>query len=73
VFGRVDETEDILRAFAVSDTGEQSVFQAIFNALDGASQDVIGPAKPRLLVIPIRNGSGAVTGGFWGITLIPLA
>jgi GNAT superfamily N-acetyltransferase len=56
-------------AFAVSDTGERSVFDAIFTALDGASRDVIGPAEPRLLVIPIRSDSGIVTGGLWGVTL----
>jgi GNAT superfamily N-acetyltransferase len=69
VFGLVDETEDNLRAFAVSDTGERNVFQSIFAALDGASRDVIGPAEPRLLVIPIRDRSGVVTGGLWGVTL----
>ena len=56
-------------AFAVSDTGERSVFETIFTALDGASRDVIGPAEPRLLVIPIRSDSGIVTGGLWGVTL----
>jgi GNAT superfamily N-acetyltransferase len=30
---------------------------------------VIGPAKPRLLVIPMRDTAGAVIGGLWGVTL----
>jgi GNAT superfamily N-acetyltransferase len=63
------ETEDTLMAFAVSDTGERSVFEAIFTALDGASREVIGPADRRLLVIPIHGDSGTVTGGLWGVTL----
>jgi GNAT superfamily N-acetyltransferase len=63
------ETEDTLVAFAVSDTGERNVFESIFTALDGASREVIGPAEPRLLVIPIRSDSGTVTGGLWGVTL----
>jgi GNAT superfamily N-acetyltransferase len=58
-----------MMAFATSDTADRSVFEAIFTALDGESRDVIGPAKPRLLVIPIRDGSGIVTGGLWGVTL----
>jgi GNAT superfamily N-acetyltransferase len=52
-----------------SDTAERSVFEAIFNALDRSSRDVIGPVSPRLLVIPILNGAGDVAGGFWGVTL----
>jgi GNAT superfamily N-acetyltransferase len=56
-------------AFTASDTAERSVFEAIFTALDGASRDAIGPANPRLLVIPIRDGSGTVTGGLWSVTL----
>lgn len=55
--------------FVASDTAERSVFEAIFTALDEASQDVIGPANPRLLVIPIRDDAGTVTGGLWGVTL----
>jgi GNAT superfamily N-acetyltransferase len=55
--------------FTVVDTAERSVFDGIFSALDAASRPVIGPAEPRLLVIPIRDGSGAVTGGLWGTTL----
>jgi GNAT superfamily N-acetyltransferase len=69
VFELSGETKDTPMAFAVSDTGERSVFEAIFIALDGASRDVIGPAEPRLLVIPIRSDSGIVTGGLWGVTL----
>jgi GNAT superfamily N-acetyltransferase len=55
--------------FAPSDTAERSTFEAIFQALDGASRDVIGQAKPRLLVIPLRDEEGRVIGGFWGVSL----
>jgi GNAT superfamily N-acetyltransferase len=55
--------------FVATDTAERSVFDAIFTALDGASRDVIGPAKPRLMVIPIHETAGAVIGGLWGVTL----
>ena len=56
-------------AFLATDTAERSVFEAIFTALDGASRDVIGPAKPRLLVIPIHDDVKTVVGGLWGVTL----
>ena len=52
-----------------SDTAEPSTFEAIFQALDGASRNVIGPAAPRLLVVPIRDGTGAVIGGLWAVSL----
>jgi len=52
-----------------SDTAEPGVFQAMFDALDGASRAVIGPANPRLLVIPIRDAAGAVAGGLWSVSL----
>jgi GNAT superfamily N-acetyltransferase len=52
-----------------SDMADRSVFEAIFDALDGASRDVIGPANPRLLVIAVRDTTGGVVGGFWGATL----
>jgi GNAT superfamily N-acetyltransferase len=45
------------------------VFDAIFRALDACSAPVIGAARPRLLVIPIREDNGAVTGGLWAHTL----
>jgi GNAT superfamily N-acetyltransferase len=59
----------VLMAFPVSDTADRSVFDAIFAALDGASRDLIGPARGRLLVIPLRDCAAAVIGGFWGVTL----
>jgi GNAT superfamily N-acetyltransferase len=55
--------------FAPSDTVERSTFEAIFQALDGASRDVIGPAAPRLLVIPLRGDTGQVVGGLWAVSL----
>jgi GNAT superfamily N-acetyltransferase len=54
---------------AATDTAAPGVFEAIFHALEEASSDLIGPAKPRLLVIPVRDGSGAVAGGLWGASL----
>jgi GNAT superfamily N-acetyltransferase len=55
--------------FVPSDTAERSTFEAIFQALDGASRDVIGPSTPRLLVIPIHDGAGDVVGGLWAISV----
>jgi GNAT superfamily N-acetyltransferase len=54
---------------ALSDQAEPGMFEAIFRALEAASRDRIGPAKPRLLVIPIRNDDGAAVGGLWAISL----
>ncbi len=55
--------------FAASDSPALGTFEAIFEALDASSRDLIGPAQPRLLVIPIRDDDGVVVGGFWGRTL----
>jgi GNAT superfamily N-acetyltransferase len=55
-----------LQAF---DSAERSTFEAIFRGLDEASRPVIGPAQPRLLVIPLRDEAGAVTGGLWAVSL----
>jgi len=54
--------------FLPSDTAERSTFDAIFHLLDGASRDLIGPAIPRLLVIPINGDKGVVIGGLWGVS-----
>jgi GNAT superfamily N-acetyltransferase len=56
--------------FEPSDTAERSTFEAIFQALDGASCALIGSVTPRLLVIPIRNGASDVIGGLWGISAL---
>jgi GNAT superfamily N-acetyltransferase len=55
--------------FIASDTAERSTFDAIFQALDRASRDVIGPATPRLLVIKLLDDSHAVTGGLWAVSV----
>jgi GNAT superfamily N-acetyltransferase len=52
-----------------SDTPAPGTFEAIFAALEASSLGVIGPAQPRLLVIPIHDDNGTVAGGFWGYTL----
>ena len=41
---------------------------AIYQALDGCSRELIGPAAPHLLVIPIRDDQGVVRGGLWSAT-----
>jgi GNAT superfamily N-acetyltransferase len=53
---------------AASDAPEPGTFEAIYRALDASSREMIGPAQPRLLVIPIRADDGAVEGGLWGET-----
>jgi GNAT superfamily N-acetyltransferase len=52
-----------------SDAPATGTFEAMFQALDAESQPVLGPARPRLLVIPIHDDAGGVAGGFWGHTL----
>jgi GNAT superfamily N-acetyltransferase len=52
-----------------SDVAEPGMFRAIFDGLDGASRDAIGPADPHLLVIPIRGANRAVIGGLWSVSL----
>lgn len=55
--------------FTPSDVVERSTFDAIFDALDRGSREVVGPAIPRVLVIPIRNDDERVIGGLWGVSL----
>jgi GNAT superfamily N-acetyltransferase len=50
-------------------SAEPGVFDILYRALDADSAPEIGPAAPELLVIPLRDGTGAVVGGFWGCTL----
>jgi GNAT superfamily N-acetyltransferase len=52
-----------------SEDPEPGTFDAIRALLDADSQLVIGPALPRLLVIPIRDDGGEVAGGLWGYTM----
>jgi GNAT superfamily N-acetyltransferase len=55
--------------FAASDTPDVGTFEAIFEALDATSRALVGPARPRLLVISIRDDGGAVVGGLWACTV----
>lgn len=57
---------DSRAGFVPSDSPEAGTFEAIFAALDASSRPLVGPAQPRLLVIPIRDDGGSVVGGFWG-------
>lgn len=56
-------------AFAPSDAPPPGTFEAIYRALEASSLAQIGPAQPRLLVIPLRDDGGSVKGGLWGFTL----
>lgn len=55
-------------AFVPCDSPAAGTFEAIYTALEASSLGVIGPAQPRLLVIPIRDDNGSVAGGLWGCT-----
>jgi GNAT superfamily N-acetyltransferase len=55
-------------SLVVTDAPAPGIFEPMFLALDASSRPLIGPATPRLLVIPIRDGAGLVTGGLWGLT-----
>jgi len=44
-----------------SDAPAPGTFEAIFRALDASSRPVLGPARPRLLVIPIHGIAYALT------------
>jgi hypothetical protein len=48
---------------------DAGTFKAIFNLVDASSRDIIGPTRPRLLVIPIHDDAGGLAGGLWGCTL----
>ena len=54
---------------AASDMPDAGTFEAIFEALDATSRALVGPARPHLLVIAIRDDGGAVIGGLWGYTV----
>jgi GNAT superfamily N-acetyltransferase len=55
--------------FIPTDAPAPGTFQALVQLLDASSRSLIGPAQPRLLVIPIRGGDGILAGGFWGATM----
>ena len=56
-------------SFIPTDTPEPGALQCIFEALGSSSEAIIGPAEPRLLVIPIHDDAGIVRGGLWGWTM----
>jgi GNAT superfamily N-acetyltransferase len=60
---------DGFRTLVASDIADRGVFDTIFQALDDASRDALGPARGRLLVVPWRDQAGKVAGGFWGVTV----
>jgi GNAT superfamily N-acetyltransferase len=56
-------------ALVPTDSPAPGTFEAIYAALEASSRPVIGPAQPRLLVIPIHDDAGAVAGGLWGFSM----
>jgi GNAT superfamily N-acetyltransferase len=55
--------------FIPTDQPAPGTFQALVQLLDASSRSMIGPAQPRLLVIPLRAENGTIAGGFWGATM----
>jgi GNAT superfamily N-acetyltransferase len=55
--------------FIATDSPVPGTFQTLVQLLDGSSRSLIGPAQPRLLVIPISGDNGMLAGGFWGATM----
>lgn len=55
--------------FIPTESPAPGTFQALVQLLDASSRSLIGPAQPRLLVIPIRGDDGTLAGGFWGATM----
>jgi GNAT superfamily N-acetyltransferase len=55
--------------FIPTDQPAPGTFQALVQLLDASSRSLIGPAQPRLLVIPLRADNGTIAGGFWGATM----
>jgi GNAT superfamily N-acetyltransferase len=45
------------------------VLEAIFAMLDASGVALVRSARPRLLVLPIRDDGDAVAGGLWGATV----
>jgi GNAT superfamily N-acetyltransferase len=54
--------------FLPSDSPAPGTFEAIFRALEGSSEPLIGRAVTRWLVIPLHDETGSVVGGLWGCT-----
>jgi len=57
-----------MAALAATDQATPEAFAAIFRALEADSLSQIGPMQTRLVVIPLQDDAGTVTGGFWGCT-----
>ena len=55
--------------FIPTESPAPGTFQALVQLLDASSRSLIGPAQPRLLVIPLRGDDGTLAGGFWGATM----
>jgi GNAT superfamily N-acetyltransferase len=58
-----------LAGFIPTDTPAPGTFQGLVQLLDDSSRSLIGPAQPRLLVIPLKGNDGRLAGGFWGATM----
>lgn len=57
------------REFVPTDSPVSGTFQALVQLLDASSRSLIGSAQPHLLVIPVHDEFGKVSGGFWGATM----
>jgi GNAT superfamily N-acetyltransferase len=53
----------------LSETPCQADFATIYQALEGATARIAGPAQPRPLAVLLRDDSGAVAGGLRSVTV----
>jgi GNAT superfamily N-acetyltransferase len=53
----------------LSETPRQADFVTIYEALEGATARIAGPAQPRPLAALLRDDPGAVAGGLWSVTV----
>jgi GNAT superfamily N-acetyltransferase len=60
---------EAIAGLVATDAPPPGTHEAMFEALDAASRARVGPAAPRLLVIPLRDPAGQVVGGVWAYTV----